>query len=793
MDALQEYNATRNIFPAEFGRTTGGVVNMTSKSGTNLFHGSAQYNFRSEDLTALDAFERESVGRVQQLSGTLGGPISKDRLFFFLGPQMQVAHKPVAIDYAVLDTQGLRDASGAQALLAVAPEGVASAQSNSQSILSRLDYNLSKGSSFFGRFDFTHASSTTLTGISNNGSGPSLTSSTVSALSNHTLVDVWSGTLMGQLTSALSSNRLNELRLQFGREVRPRSDQGSGPQVTVQQGGSTVAVYGPQATGVSFGNGAFPSTDNRHEVADNFSIVSGAHSAKFGVDLLHVSTNMTYAPGQNGHYIFTSLASFLARQPFSYQQFTGSGALQTSVNELGLFVQDEWRVFPNLTISPGLRYDAEFTPDYLAATSPQDRAPGATRIPDQLNQFQPRLGVAWNVFRNGRTVVRAGGGLYYATTQMPEFAQALLFNGGNPELGLGYAVASTNPAQIANAFAAAGINLAQAPLDNLPVLTAPQYQQSIQSPSVGLSAYYMDPRFKNAKALQWKVGIEELLAEGIVLGVDFTYVNAVNIARKLDLNLSPPVPDPTGRLIYPAERPLAPHYRFLVASEASGRSLYRAMVTSLNVQRRRFVISANYTLGYNLSLADSERPVGAITYESQANMKNDYHWSQLDMRHGFNTTGIIYLPFGMDVSTATRFSSGRPFDPRVGQDLNRDGQNIDRPLLAGSVIKRNRYRNQAFYSVDLRVDRHFNLPNERGSIIVSADFFNLFNSPNLLLAGPSVSYGNAGTVVQNGALVQLGPQNPAVFQQRKNSQGQYLRSNSPGDPFQMQLGLRFEF
>src|SRR3990172_2851113 len=139
MDALQEYNATRNIFPAEFGRTTGGVVNMTSKSGTNLFHGSAQYNFRNADLTALDAFERESVGRVQQLSGTLGGPISKDRLFFFLGPQMQVAHKPVAIDYAVLDTQGLRNAPGAQELLAVAPEGVASAQSNSQSILSRLD------------------------------------------------------------------------------------------------------------------------------------------------------------------------------------------------------------------------------------------------------------------------------------------------------------------------------------------------------------------------------------------------------------------------------------------------------------------------------------------------------------------------------------------------------------------------------------------------------------------------------------------------------------------------------
>ncbi len=790
MDALQEFNATRNIFPAEFGRTTGGVVNMTSKSGTNSFHGSAYYNFRNADLTALDAFERESVGRVQQLSGTLGGPISKDRTFFFLGPQMQVAHKPVAIEYAVLTPQ-LRNTPAAQALLAAAPEGTSTAQSNSQSVISRLDHNFSKGSSFFARFDFTHASSTTLTGSSNNGSGPSLTSSTVSALSNQTVVDIWSGTLLGQLTSALSSNRLNELRLQFGREVRPRTAQGAGPQVTVQQGGATVSVYGPQATGVSFGNGQFPSADNRSEAADNFSIVSGAHSAKFGVDLLRISTNMTYSPGQNGHYIFTSLDSYLARQPFSYQQFTGSGALRTSVNELGIFAQDEWRVLPNLTLSPGLRYDAELNPDYPAATSPGDRAPGATTIPDQISQFQPRLGIAWDVSRNGKTVVRAGGGLYYATTQMPEFAQALLFNGGNPELGLGYAVASTNPAQIANAFLAAGINLAQAPLGNLPVLTPRQYQQSIQSPTAGLSAYFMDRNFKNPRALQWKVGIDEQLAPGIVLGVDFTYVNAVNIARKLDLNLPVPVPDATGRLVYSAARPLAPHYQFDVVSEASGRSLYRAMVTSLSIQRRHFVINANYTLGYNLALSDNERPVGALSTESYANMKNDYNWSQLDMRHGFTTTGIVYLPFGMDVSTATRFSSGRPFSATVGQDANRDGNNNDRPLLNGTVIKRNSYRNQAFNSVDLRVDRHFTLPKERGSIIVSADFFNLFNSGNVFLAGPAVSYGNAGTVIQNGNLVTLPP--AAAFRQLRNSQGQYIRSNTPGDPFQAQFGVRFEF
>ena len=213
----------------------------------------------------------------------------------------------------------------------------------------------------------------------------------------------------------------------------------------------------------------------------------------------------------------------------------------------------------------------------------------------------------------------------------------------------------------------------------------------------------------------------------------------------------------------------------------------------LSVDRRHFNLSSNYTLSYNTALSDNERPVASLSTESYANMMNDYGWSQLDMRHVFTTTGLVYLPGGIELMTSQRFTSGRPFDARTGSDLNRDGNNNDRPLLDGSVIKRNSYRNSAFYNVDLRVERHFTLPNERGNIVFSADFFNVFNTGNVRLAGPGISYGNAGTVVQNGQLVQLGPQNPAAFMQLTDSQGGYIRSNSPGDPFQMQLRLRFEF
>jgi len=791
MDALEEFDAVRIVFPAEFGRTTGGVVTMTSKAGTNGFHGDVYYAFRNAELSALDVFGNQAVGRDQQLSGTLGGPISKDRTFFFIAPEIQVAHKPAKIIFSALDTEGVRNTPAAQAFLAAAPEGTSIAVDNSQSVLTRLDHNFSKGNSAFVRFDFSHAVSTSLTGSNGIMTGPSISSVTTSALSNQTVTNVWGGTLMGQLTSVVSSNLLNELRLQLGREDRPRSPQGSGPQVTVQNLGATIGVYGPQATGVSWGNGQFPWVEERNEAADNFSVVSGAHTTKFGVDILHIGTNVTFAPGENGAYVFTSLSSYLARQPFSYQQFTGSGNLDVGSTELGFFLQDEWRVLPRVTISPGLRYEAQLNPNYLTPTAPQDRAPGATSIPSQVNEFQPRLGIAWDVLGNQKTVVRAGGGLYNAATIMGEFAQSIMFNGGNPERGLGYVAASTSPTLVSNAFAAAGIDLANAPLNNLPTLTAAQYQQFIQSPSSGESVYYMSPNYKNPRALQWKLGVDQELAKGVVLSEEFTYINTVYIPREIDTNLPTPVPDATGRLIYSGTRPLAPQFNFAVVSDSSARSLYRASATSLNMQRKHFQITASYTLGYNLSMADNERPVNNISYDSAANLKNEHNWNQIDYRHMFTATNIVYLPFGLELSSAERFLSGRPFNATVGQDLNQDGQNNDRPLLNGSVIKRNAYRNTPFYNVDLRVERHFHLPKERASIVASADFFNLFNFSNILLAGPALVYGNAGTVVQNGNLVQLPPS--ASFNKLVNSQGNYILSNTPGDPFQAQFGVRFEF
>ena len=142
---------------------------------------------------------------------------------------------------------------------------------------------------------------------------------------------MWSGTALFQLNSILASNRLNEFRFEFGREERPRIAQAEGPQVTVQNAGATVAAYGPQGTGISFGNGQFPSRDNRYQIADNLSIVSGAHTVKVGGDLVRIASDVVFAPGSNGVYTFSSLANYLARTPSAYSQFTGTGQVSSTI------------------------------------------------------------------------------------------------------------------------------------------------------------------------------------------------------------------------------------------------------------------------------------------------------------------------------------------------------------------------------------------------------------------------------------------------------------------------------
>src|SRR5262249_9937298 len=197
---------------------------------------------------------------------------------------------------------------------------------------------------------------------------------------------------MAQLTSIFSAGRVNELRFEAAREYRPWNP-GVGAEVTVRDGApiQTVAIYGPQATGLSYGNIGYKFTDTRYQFIDNFSIATGAHTMKFGFDSNQVNGKTTFNPGWNGTYRFDSLQDFLDRRPAQYTQFAGSGALDATIRQVAFYVQDEWRLHPRLTISPGFRYEMALLPGYQRATIPENRFPLATSIPDDKELIAPRL------------------------------------------------------------------------------------------------------------------------------------------------------------------------------------------------------------------------------------------------------------------------------------------------------------------------------------------------------------------------------------------------------------------
>jgi hypothetical protein len=430
-------------------------------------------------------------------------------------------------------------------------------------------------------------------------------------------------------------------------------------------------------------------------------------------------------------------------------------------------------------------------PDYPQATVPQSRFALATSIPDDKQLIAPRLAMAWDVRNDARTVVRVAAGIFYAAPYMPLFEQAMLQNGGNPELSSSVTFTSTN--DILNAFQQHGITLnGSTPLHNLPVFTTAQLNQ-LSNPQNRINngtIFYFDPKFRLPRSVQFRAAVEQEIAKGITASVDYTQIKVARIDRVRNLNLLPPAPDSTGRPIYTnlsqnanaALRPF-PQYAFAYVTEASARSLYRGLTSTLNIKRRKFMVDATYTLGFSKSQDDHERGgFSGAAYVDAYNLENEYNWSNIDQRHQFAANSLVYLPFNFEVSSYMRFNSGRPFSPLTGTDSNRDGITNDRPVLDGQVVRRNTFRNTGFADVSTRIQRTFKMPNEKGKLSFSVELFNMFDFDNV-----------ETTQRTYGASLNAAPTNPN-FGKLKDGQGNYLPGSTlRTSPFQVQLGLRYEF
>ena len=353
------------------------------------------------------------------------------------------------------------------------------------------------------------------------------------------------------------------------------------------------------------------------------------------------------------------------RNVVMFRKQLGNLSTALSTDEIALFGQDNWRLTPTFTLNVGLRWEGTFNPtpeannDVILSqldgrTFPIGKGIDPTQIPNQMNQFGPRVGFAWNP-GTGTTVVRGYSGIYYARSPMLLFSDPMSgfrVPPGNLTVTLPYQVPVTNPNDtLYEQFLLIGINLNATPLGSLPQLTPEQLTAIANALGITANPYFgvnvtgVDSEFKNPRATQVGGGIERELVTNFSLGADVIYVKTDHLQRNRDLNIGVPAPrptDPAQRPIFPA-RPLSTLAQVQIR-EASAKSEYTAMTLSSRLRRNWALLNVNYVLSKSMSDDDNERDSGGVLFENTFDLGPEWGPARLDRRHQFNGYAVFFLP-----------------------------------------------------------------------------------------------------------------------------------------------------
>jgi outer membrane receptor protein involved in Fe transport len=725
-DAVQEFQVNRNAYSAEYGRAGGAVINVVTKSGTNDFHGSAFEFFRDKSLNANSYNNKirtpiapRSPFRIHQFGGSLGGPLQRDRAFFFLSydGQRQTIPNTIPVNLpAGLPT----DADTQRGLALVQAQETEYPSTRDQDVLlAKVDYQLSQKHRLSLRYNHQN-----FTGGNNESTSGSLDHSGDSLVRTRTF--------NASLSSVMSPTFYNEFRAQSARDKEPGLANSELPEVTVRQGGQTVLVFGrnffsPRET-----------TIKRWQVADTVTLIRGAHAWKVGADFNHDDI-LNFFPGNfGGRYTFNSLASLGRGVPDgvgeSFQQaFAGlntTGATTTpNITEFAAFLQDEWRASKALTLSFGLRYDLQsFEQPTVKNPDAQLAAAGidTSFMKTDRNNIGPRLGFAWNP-RPG-TVVRGGYGIFYGRT---------------PSIMVG-------TAHSGNAINVQTITFTGSQVPPYPgTFTSPPAGANPPKPSISVFAN----DFENPMVHQASLGLEHRLTDNLAFAASYLFVKGTDLPRSNDFNVGDPVATPVpiqggGALTvqrFPSVRPFA-NFDRIVRYESTADSRYNGVTLELRRPfRGRFQASLAYTLGkVTDTVPDATNVVlgGGDDARFQSNPKDfeaDRAAGNADARHRAVFSGLWDMSYFRESSPAVKallgdwsvswiaaVQSGQPYSERVTNDLNNDG-NRSNDLVPGS---RNSHRLPTSYNVDARLSRKVRLGNQAGLELI-AEAFNLLNTTNI--------------------------------------------------------------
>ena len=684
VDAVDQFQVVTSGGQAELGRALGGYVNVLTKSGTNATHGDVYGYFRDRRFNARNALSGTALPMAQkQYGGSVGGPIIRDRTFYFANVEQRRLDQtglatiaPGTVDIintrlAAVGYPGSRVTTGRYANPV-----------DSTNLLGKVDHQFNGKDQFSVRYSLYDVTSSNSRGAGG-----------LNAPSASAGLDNLDQSVAVSNTFTISPRTVNETRAQFvyGDLTALPSDL-VGPSVSI----AGVASFGTQS-------GSPRARLNRmFQVVDNLSHQAGAHALRAGIDVVYNDDTITYPRSVRGSYSFSSLANFLAgvyNNAGFTQTFGDTTVSQTNPN-VGVYAQDEWKATPALTLNVGLRYDLQFL-----ETIDTDR-----------NNISPRAGFAWSPLDDRSTVVRGSAGLFFDRVPLRAVANALLSAGNTTDLqNLRQINLGLSPTQ-AGAPVFPGVLDAVVPSVTLPNLTT------------------MDRRMQNAYSRQASIEVERQLGQHATYSVGYQYVRGLNLIISMNQNVPTCVASGANNGCRPD-----PTYANNSQYSSEAESNYHGLHLSFVQRPARW---GHYRVSYTYS--KSMNNVGENFFSGPIDpfdLSKDWGRSDDDQRHRLVLNGAVntsmepastawqLLTHGFQLSTLLQSYSTLPFNITSGVTTVQG--TAGRPIVNGAFIPRNAGAGSDFFTVSLRLSRSFRF-GQGSRLEGTAEAFNLTNRRNNL-------------------------------------------------------------
>ncbi|MFL6254602.1 MAG: carboxypeptidase regulatory-like domain-containing protein [Pyrinomonadaceae bacterium] len=756
LGAVQEINILTNAFSSEFGWTSGPALNIVTKSGTNDFHGEgialvrpggswqaktfSTKNFCPPSVatcvtpTTLQAINPVDIpDALRQVSGSIGGPIVKDKTFFFASSdytrQNRTTFLSTTLPAFLLPADGQLDYTGHYRQFLF--DG-------------RLDHRFTSSQSLMMRFNVDR--------FFDDNPQDAVGGTNAPSVARRYSRRAW--TAQANYTSVFSRSLLNEARFAYLH----------GDPVTKWEAQNLSTTYTRAGT-VPFTIGQSRLSDifsHQLQFGDTMSWSLNQHYLRFGGSVIrHTSGGTGSEPGTAvlGTFTFrnTTTAPFGSLTLADVQNYTqpinfGISSYELSQWLLTGFMQDDWKVHPDLTLNLGLRYDRQ-------------------TLTDAKKNFAPRIGFGWHPGGDSRTSIRGGYGMYY--TQIRSNAVAsFLVNGLD---GLTTYTAVAGQTGFPTSLTSVPVNVdprtlpaSQLPARDITIRAGRADFYRAQFAQYGLSfdrlPNYPD-KLVNPRSQVVSFGVEHEFFGGLFVGTDYVHQHLDGIDRTIDLNAPTPFERTAPgqvRSVAAANltRPILPvngGVRQVNVLTNRGVADYNGLQTQLTYRgNRKMLASISYTLSKATNTTEPDgNGIGPNESHISRLGEDERGPSVVDQRNRAVLSFLYRLPYNFTAGTVSMFASARPFNATTGVDNNGDGANNDRPVINGVVIPKSTFRGTATQDVSIFVENRIKL-SEGTALLLRLEGFNIFNHGNYLGRGIT-TYGDAATPAPTfGQLVAVG-------------------------------------